>query len=76
MPNISLPTGKVIYVSTFEYYFMLDEEAVDMFFQSCIADDLGIEVQNPFSNKCSSGELEIDEYQDIEIPDLKDYDKY
>lgn len=71
MPNISLPTGKVIYVSTFEYYFMLEEKDVDMFFQSCIADDLGIEVQNPFSNKCSSGELEIDDYEDEEVPEFR-----
>lgn len=55
---------------------MLEEKDVDMFFQSCIADDLGIEVQNPFSNKCSSGELEIDECQDIEIPDIGKYGKY
>ena len=34
MPNISLPNGKVIYVSTYEYYFQLDEKDVDEFFQS------------------------------------------
>lgn len=40
---------------------MLKEEDVDEFYQSCIADDLGIEIDNPFSNKIIHGKLEIEE---------------
>ncbi len=76
MPNISLPTGKVIYVSVFEYYFMLDDKDVGEFFQSCIADDLGTFVDDPFSQKTTLGKLEVEESPDIEeIPsDDKDYE--
>lgn len=70
MPNISLPTGKVIYVSTFEYYFKLNEKDVDEFFQSCIADDLGVEIDHPFSHKTTKGKLEIDELPDLPEEDL------
>lgn len=61
MPNISLPTGKVIYLSVYEYYFQLDEKDVDAFFQSCIADDLGTYEENPFSSKVYQGRLEVEE---------------
>lgn len=66
MPNISLPTGKVIYLSVYEYYFQLDEKDVDHFFQSCIADDLGTFVEDPFSGRTSHGKLEVEESPDIE----------
>lgn len=61
MPNISLPTGKVIYLSVYEYYFQLDEKDVDAFFQSCVADDLGTFEENPFTSRVFQGRLEVDE---------------
>lgn len=61
MPNISLPTGKVIYLSVYEYYFQLEEKDVDEFFQSCIADDLGIFEDNPFSSRAAQGRLEVED---------------
>lgn len=62
MPNINLPTGNTIYISTYEYYFVLTEDKVDEFFQSCMADNLGIYIDNPFSNKSAQKEIEeIDE---------------
>lgn len=76
MPNISLPTGKVIYVTVYEYYFMLEEKDVDEFFQQCIADDLGTFVDDPFSQKTTLGKLEVEETPEIEeIPsDDKEYE--
>lgn len=61
MPNISLPTGKVIYLSVYEFYFQLEEKNVDDFFQSCIADDLGSFVDDPFSRRVYQGRLEVEE---------------
>lgn len=70
MPNISLPTGKVIYVSTYDYYFQLEEKDVDEFFQSCIADDLGAFVDDPFCQKAYPGKLIHEEIPEIEeIPE-------
>lgn len=63
--NIQLPTGKTISVSLFDYFFILQEEDVDLFYQSCIADDLGDQINNPFSNRASSGKIEVDEEEDI-----------
>jgi hypothetical protein len=64
MPNINLPTGNTIYVTAYEYYFLLDEKDVDQFFQSCIADNLGVYIEDPFSNMASPGKLEVDEIDD------------
>lgn len=61
MPNIQLKTGNTIYVSTYEYYFKLEEKDVDLFFQSCEADDLGIYIDNPFSGKRDMGTLDKDD---------------
>lgn len=61
MMQLSLPTGKVISIPIYQWLFMLKEEDVDEFYQSCIADDLGIEIDNPFSNKIIHGKLEIEE---------------
>ncbi len=66
MPNISLPTGKVIYVSTYDYFFQLDEKDVDEFYQSCIADDLGSFVDDPFSQRLHPGKLEVEDLPEIE----------
>ena len=70
MPYIQIPTGKTIYVSTFEYYFLLREEDVDEFFQSCIADDIGEFMEDPFSNRMARAFVkeEIEE----EIPEISD----
>lgn len=66
MPNISLPSGKVIYVSAYEYYFQLQEKDVDEFFQSCMADDLGHFIQDPFSQRIAMGKLEVEETFEVE----------
>ena len=63
--NISLPTGKVLSISVYEYLFLIPEEEVDLFFQSCIADDLGTIIEDPFSNREYFGKLEIDEVSDM-----------
>lgn len=69
MPNISLPTGKVIYIPTYDYYFLLEDENIDEFYQSCMADDLGRWVDDPFSQRLSMGKVEIEEEINlIEIP--------
>jgi hypothetical protein len=62
--NINLPTGKTITISCYEYFFALKEEDVDLFFQSCIADDLGSFIENPFCNK--SIQIEIEDIDDTD----------
>lgn len=69
MPNISLPTGKVIYVSIYDYYFQLKDEDLDEFFQNCVADDLGMEINNPFSNAKIKGSFEIEDIPEEEFPE-------
>ena len=71
MPNIQLRTGNTVYVSAYEYYFKLDDNDIDLFFQSCEADNLGIVIDNPFSNRIVMGTLdeEIDQ-----IPEEPDFD--
>ena len=66
MPNISLPTGKVIYLSVYEYYFQLRDEDVSEFFQSCIADDLGTFIEDPFSQRTPLGKLEVEELPELD----------
>lgn len=61
MLNIQLPTGNTISVSAYEYYFMLDDNDMDEFYQSCMADDLGRYIDNPFSNRKHSLEVKEDE---------------
>jgi len=48
---------------------MIKESEVDQFYQACIADDLGTEITNPFSNRAQNGKIEIDE-DELEIEDL------
>lgn len=74
MPNISLPTGKVIYLSVYEFYFQLEEKNVDEFYQSCIADDLGTFVDDPFSQRAAPGRLEVEEEPEIEEAPKEVYD--
>ena len=61
MANISLPTGKVMYMSIYQYLFLLEDDDMDIFYQSCIADDLGTYIENPFSQRKPSRELDIDD---------------
>lgn len=68
--NISLPTGKVISVSYYEWLFLLKDEDIHEFYQSCIADDLGTMIENPFSNRAME-KLEIDE--DTEQNNVQNY---
>lgn len=73
MPNISLPTGNVIYISTYEYFFVLKDEDMDEFYQQLIAENAGVPApDNPFSNKASKGNLEeVEELPEIEeLPDI------
>lgn len=72
MPNINLPTGNTIYVTVYEYYFLLSEEDVEEFFQSCIADNLGTYIDDPFSNRTMQGRLEVDEPTAIEEPTIEE----
>jgi hypothetical protein len=53
-------------MSVYDYYFRLEEKDVDNFFQSCIADDLGHFVEEPFSRGGSPGRLDYDEVPEIE----------
>lgn len=66
--QLSLPTGKVISLSVYQWLFMLKEEDVDEFYQTCVADDLGIEIDNPFSNKIVHGRLEVEDT----LPEIAD----
>lgn len=61
--NINLPTGNTISITVFEWLFILKDEDVDEFYQSCIADDLGTYIDNPFSHK-ATGKLEVDDEED------------
>lgn len=73
MPNIQLPTGKTIYVSTYDFLFVLKDDEVHLFYQSCVADDLGNFVEDPFSNTGLKGSLEVDEEPTIEeIPQVEE----
>jgi len=72
MPNISLPTGKVIYLSTYEWLFQLDENKIDEFYQTCVADDLGNFIENPFSQHASPGKLEVEETPEIEETEVEE----
>ncbi len=51
--NISLPTGKVISISVYEYLFVLKDEDMHDFYQEQIAADEGLYIENPFSNSTS-----------------------
>lgn len=71
--NIQLPTGNTITISTYEYLFVLKEEDVELFYQSCIADNLGVYIDHPFSNRAFTSRLvqESDEpLPEIDNPDI------
>ena len=58
--NINLSTGKTISISYYQWLFLLKDEDVEDFLQSCTADDLGVSIENPFSNK-NADSLDIEE---------------
>ncbi len=72
--NIQLPTGNTISVSVYEFFFILEEKDVDEFYQSCMADNLGVYIDDPFSNKSYYGKLDLEDIPDIEETDIKDVD--
>jgi hypothetical protein len=67
MPNVELDTGMTIYVSAYEYYIVLQDEDMEAFFQNCKADNLGVQIDYPFSNRRCMGTLEREDAG--EIPD-------
>lgn len=71
MPNISLPTGNVIYLTVYEWLFVLQEEQVDEFYQQLIAENAGIPApEDPFSNRAHIGKLEVEDIPDIDEMDI------
>lgn len=62
--NLQLPTGNTVWVSAYEFFFLLKDEDVDLFFQACIADNVGTYIDNPFSGKAFGERLEFDEEED------------
>lgn len=65
--NIQLPTGKTMSMTVYEYFFLLKDEDVELFYQSCIADDLGVNVENPFYGMAPSAKLDVVEEEEIDI---------
>lgn len=80
MPILSLPTGNVIYVSVYEYYFLLPEDKVDEFFQQLIAENAGVPASDdPFSNRAFIGKLEVEDVPEVVEEAVKekiDYDDF
>lgn len=70
MANIQLPTGKTINIPLYTFLFEIKDDEVDLFFQSCIADDLGTFIEDPFSGRGIVGKLEVDEPNEVpeEVP--------
>jgi len=64
--RVQLPNGLTIEVSVMDYLFILEEEDMDLFYQECMADNLGIDIVNPFSRKnIQSLDIDEDEEEDI-----------
>jgi hypothetical protein len=66
MANIQLPTGKTINIPIAQFLFGIQDDEVDLFFQNCIADDLGSHVENPFANSSSRGIVQVEDEPEIE----------
>jgi len=64
--NIELANGKTISISTYEWLFVIKDEDLPEFFQSCMADDLGQHIENPFSSKSPFGKLDVIEDEEVE----------
>jgi hypothetical protein len=67
--NIQLQTGNTITMSCYEYFFVLKDEDVEAFYQACIADNLGIEINDPWSGRSSMGRIEYDETPEQDSPE-------
>lgn len=63
--NVNLPNGNTISMSVYEYFFLLEDEDMDEFYQSCLADNAGVYINNPFSN-IERGKLDIDDEEEEE----------
>jgi hypothetical protein len=61
--NIQIPTGNTITISVYEWLFILKDEDVHLFYQDCMADDLGTYIDNPFSNKSATIDIEEEEVE-------------
>lgn len=70
--NLQLPTGKTISISAYDYYFLLKDEDIEEFFQSCIADNVGIELNNPFCNMSVTGHISIEELDEASPEENQD----
>lgn len=68
--NIQLQTGNTITMSYYEYLFILKDEDMDDFYQSCVADNLGIYIDNPWSGKASTGRLEYEDVPEIDEAEI------
>lgn len=65
--NINLPTGNTISVSYFEWLFILKDEDIPGFYQSCMADNLGVYIENPFSKRNLHDKIHVDEELEDDI---------
>ena len=59
--KIQLPSGNTVTVSTYDWLFNLDDKDVGEFLQSCVADELGTYIHNPFSDGPSLSTKEEEE---------------
>lgn len=64
MPNIQLPTGKTIYIPIQTFLFDIKDDEIDLFYQTCIADDLGTFVEDPFSQRGMKGDVKVNETEE------------
>lgn len=64
--NIQLKTGNTVNISTYEWLFILKDDDVEAFLESCTADNLGTYIDNPFSSRTPSGKLEIEENEETD----------
>lgn len=69
--NIQLPTGKTMTISAYEYLFCYKDEEMDLFYQACIAEDLGTELNNPFSRR-KEGSVRMEQDEEINIEEIPD----
>ena len=72
--NIQLPTGKTVYVSTYEFLFKTEDgkvvyttdDEIEDFYRNAMADDLGSFVEDPFHG-CVSETLEIQSDETLSV---------
>jgi hypothetical protein len=59
--HIQLPTGNTIIMSTYDFLFNIKDEDMPLFWQHCVAENLGVYIDNPFSEKGLVGLLKEDD---------------